>query len=120
MNKFIFNIGIFPFVMSVVTTIFLRPDWPRVVYRWLTGDPNPQRFDHIEAKAVQKKTDVPPRQQRRGLNGRQKVILLLLGVFCAFQTLWPLRHHLYSGQVVWNEEGHMCSWRMKVRYFPFD
>jgi hypothetical protein len=32
-----------------------------------------------------------------------------------FQTLFPLRHWLYPGDVAWTEEGHEFSWRMKLR-----
>jgi hypothetical protein len=31
------------------------------------------------------------------------------------QVLFPLRHFYYPGDVVWNEEGHRYSWRMKLR-----
>ena len=40
---------------------------------------------------------------------------VLLVLFCAWQLLFPLRHHLYPGPVTWTEEGHKYSWRMKLR-----
>jgi len=36
-------------------------------------------------------------------------------LFFAHQILFPLRHHLYPGNVAWNELGHRYSWRMKLR-----
>ena len=39
----------------------------------------------------------------------------LLGIYCLWQLLMPLRHHLYPGDVAWTEEGHKWSWRMKLR-----
>ena len=34
---------------------------------------------------------------------------------CLLQIAIPMRHWLYAGDVVWNEDGHMYSWRMKLR-----
>ena len=54
----------------------------------------------------------PPRRRvglTRGLTAG------LLGLFCLWQLLMPLRHHLYPGDVAWTEEGHKWSWRMKLR-----
>jgi vitamin K-dependent gamma-carboxylase len=106
MNKIIFNIGIFPWVMSCVTTIFFRPDWPRVVYRTLTLQSNARRVDA---------GDSVPFNRRAALSLSQKLVLVLLGSFLFWQTATPLRHHFYGGQVEWDEEGHLCSWRMKLR-----
>ena len=39
----------------------------------------------------------------------------VLALFCLWQLLMPLRHHLYPGDVAWTEEGHKWSWRMKLR-----
>jgi hypothetical protein len=36
-------------------------------------------------------------------------------VYCAFHIAWPLRHHLYPGNVNWTERGHYFSWRMMLR-----
>eukprot|EP01108_Squamamoeba_japonica_P006655 TRINITY_DN5433_c0_g1_i1.p1 TRINITY_DN5433_c0_g1~~TRINITY_DN5433_c0_g1_i1.p1 ORF type:complete len:570 (-),score=250.60 TRINITY_DN5433_c0_g1_i1:38-1702(-) len=108
MNKLIFNIGIFPYVMSTVTTIFFRSDWPRVVYRFVfTRDPAPARPASPDETRRLART-VP-------LSLGQKATLALLSLFLLQQTATPLRHNLYQGDVVWNEEGHLGSWRMKLR-----
>ena len=49
------------------------------------------------------------------LSGAQRLTVALLGLYMAFQLLFPLRHHLYPSNVAWSEEGHMFSWRMKLR-----
>jgi len=36
-------------------------------------------------------------------------------LFCVIQLIFPLRHHLYSSEVAWSEEGHRYSWRMMLR-----
>ena len=38
-----------------------------------------------------------------------------VAVCVAIQTLAPLRHFLYPGNVSWTEEGHGFSWHMKLR-----
>lgn len=105
LNKFIFNIGIFPWVMTCVTTIFFRPDWPRVVWRLLTRQADATRAD----------TETVRCDRRAPLSWPRRLVLLLLGAFLLWQAAMPLRHHFYAGQVEWNEEGHLFSWRMKLR-----
>ena len=40
MNARLFNIGIFPWTMIAITTVFFNPDWPRRLYHNLrNGDP---------------------------------------------------------------------------------
>ena len=52
-------------------------------------------------------------RSRFGLTKSLSAALLL--IFCLWQLLMPLRHHLYPGDVAWTEEGHKWSWRMKLR-----
>lgn len=35
-------------------------------------------------------------------------------LWLAFQSLFPLRHYLYEGDVAWTREGHAFAWRMKL------
>jgi len=51
----------------------------------------------------------------RPLTVAQIIWLSILVVFVAHQIVVPLRHHLYPGDVAWNEYGHRFSWRMKLR-----
>jgi vitamin K-dependent gamma-carboxylase len=48
----------------------------------------------------------------------KKVTLVVLAAFIALQSLMPLRHFLYAGDVLWTEEGHRFSWRMMLRSKP--
>jgi hypothetical protein len=41
--------------------------------------------------------------------------LAFLSIYLGVQTLLPLRHWLYPGNVNWTEEGHLFSWHMKLR-----
>lgn len=92
-NSFLFNIGVFPFLMIASATLFDDPDWPRKFW----------------GKAT------PPLPGLSTSRGRQATILALLGFYFSLQALIPLRHWLYPGKVSWTEEGHFFSWHMKLR-----
>ena len=95
MNATIFTIGIFPWFMMAATLLFFDPDWPRG-----------RIFRSIQA---------PGRPYGPASPRMQRVALALLGVYAAFQLTFPLRHHLYPGDVNWTEEGHRFSWHMILR-----
>ena len=86
LNAMLFRIGIFPYLMVALTTVFFGPTWCRLV--------NAERL---------------PARPMRGW------VLPLVGVWVLVQLVVPLRHHFMDGQVAWNEEGHQFSWRMKTR-----
>lgn len=93
-NSRLFDIGIFPWFMIVASTLFFPPDWPR---RFLAGSLPSFR---------------PAGPSRRGTLAR--LTTLLLCVYVLFQLLFPLRHWLYPGNVLWNEEGLRFAWYMKA------
>jgi hypothetical protein len=93
MNAKLFSIGIFPWLMLAVSTVFFDPGWPRKVFAFIDRTPG-------ETPAV-----FPAR----------RLVLALGGAYLALQLALPLRHHLYPGPVAWTEEGHRFSWRMKLR-----
>lgn len=45
----------------------------------------------------------------------KQVVLVLLTTWALIQMVVPLRHFFIPGKVDWTEEGHMFSWRMKLR-----
>tara|TARA_Y100000588_G_C13931206_1_gene785865 strand:+ start:96 stop:698 length:603 start_codon:yes stop_codon:yes gene_type:complete len=40
--------------------------------------------------------------------------IVIVSLFLAFQILFPLRHHLYPGEILWKEEGYRFSWRVML------
>lgn len=95
MNATLFDIGIFPWLMIGASTIFLPPDWPR---RFLQVPVNlsaiagsPSRLRH------------------------QRYVFATLGLYLAFQLLFPFRQFLYPGDPSWTDEGQQFSWRMMIR-----
>ena len=92
MNKVLFGIGVFPVLASSLTLLFLPPTWPRRLFNWPhPGDTQPL-FSRLRTPA-----------------------LLALTAYLIVQTLLPVRHFLYPGNVSWTEEGHRFAWHMKLR-----
>jgi hypothetical protein len=85
-NAVLFHIGIFPFLMVAMTTVFLAPAWCR----------------RGQAEAL---------KSRPLARWVLPVSLLWMG----FHLAVPLRHWFIPGDVAWTEEGHRFSWRMKTR-----
>ncbi len=88
MTHVLFDIGIFPFLMTINATLFFSPDWP----------------SRAKAVATSSAPALPPRWAWAPLLA-----------FVAFQALFPLRHRLYGGDVLWHEQGMRWSWKVMVR-----
>ncbi|MEM1158760.1 MAG: HTTM domain-containing protein [Verrucomicrobiota bacterium] len=93
-NHFMWNIGIFPFMGIAATTIFFSYDWPR-------------RFIRLPKYSLSRKFTTAA--------SLRPVASAVFALYCIVQLLVPFRHWLYPGPVVWTEEGHKFSWRMKLR-----
>jgi vitamin K-dependent gamma-carboxylase len=95
-NLWLFNIGVFPWLMVAGTTLFFDSNWPRKML-WAS--------------------QIPPIEPAypKTLNVSQKLGLTCLGVYICLQIFMPLRHFLYPGNVAWTEQGHLFSWHMKLR-----
>lgn len=85
----LFDIGIFPFIMTLAATVFFEPSWPA-------------RFGLV---------------LRRSATWRplSKPIVALLCGYVAFQALFPLRSHLIGDDVLWDEQGMRWSWKVMLR-----
>jgi vitamin K-dependent gamma-carboxylase len=92
LNAFMFDIGVFPWLMIGATTVFFAPDWPRR----LLGAPANRALGPQPA---------PVPAWTFGL----------LLAYAALQVLVPLRVWLYPGNALWTEEGVPFSWRMMLR-----
>lgn len=90
MTARLFQIGMFPWVMMVLTLVFFDPSWPRriVPARWLDG---------------RSRARVIPRW----------AVGLVIG-WATLQAVVPLRSHLFPGNVLWTEDGYRFSWRVML------
>ena len=95
MNKWLFSIGVFPYMMIATTILFVDPGWPRRFLRQI------------------------PLEIPTGWTGKKMPqhgwVFGFVGLYLLIQLFLPLRHWLYPGQVSWNEEGHRFAWHMKLR-----
>jgi hypothetical protein len=92
----LFNIGIFPFVMTLAATLFFAPDWPRRLW----------------ARMARRPATAPAPAPTRAPG---RLGLALVAGYAAVQVLVPLRHHLYPGDVLWAEEGMRFAWKVMLR-----
>lgn len=92
----LFNIGVFPWLMMALTTIYFAPDWPR----------------HLRFRSV---ADVP---QVLAVASSAKPLgtwpRVALGAYLAWQCAMPWRLLAYDGNVLWNEQGIRYSWRVML------
>lgn len=91
----LFQIGVFPLVMIGATLIFFSENWHRRLWSLF-------RFP-IAASSD------------RTFSARAKQwVAVTLGVYCAFQLLFPWRFVLYPGNMFWTEEGYRFGWRVML------
>ncbi|MCA9546040.1 MAG: HTTM domain-containing protein, partial [Myxococcales bacterium] len=88
----LFDIGMFPFIMSAAAPIFFAPDWPRRLLR-----------------------RPPVTTPRRTLPAPARWIPWATALWLTFQALWPLRSHLLDGDVLWDDRGMRFAWKVMVR-----
>jgi vitamin K-dependent gamma-carboxylase len=108
-NWYLFNIGIFPWMMMWASLLFFSPSWPRDLLR---------RASRLLPRRMLSMTETPlpePLAVRRSPGRAEVVVIGVLALHVLFQALFPFRHLLYPGDVAWTEEGHRFAWRMKLR-----
>lgn len=103
-NAFIFDIGVFPWAMILLSTIYFEPDWPRRL--GLIPPPRHEAAAQSAKKAVSE-AQVAPLPWR--------ICRWLLAAWVLWQVLMPFRGLFYPGNIDWTEETHRYSWRMKIR-----
>lgn len=93
-NSFMFNIGIFPWLMLGITPIFFPASWLRSVLL-------------IAEKPYRAATEL--------IKMPGRALAVLIALYFALQLFLPLRHFWFSGSSVWTDEGAWFSWQMMLR-----
>jgi vitamin K-dependent gamma-carboxylase len=107
LTGYLFNIGMFPLIMTSSALVFFSPSWPRVALRRL-------RLGRIaDGGGGGDGEIVSARGVRPELPGR--IAAALIGLHVAVQLALPLRHLVYPGPVLWNEDGMRFAWHVLVR-----
>ena len=93
----LFPIGVFPWVMIAVSTVFFAPDWPRTAAPPRLGA-TPGTARAVSSEHGHADTRVPK--------------LLVIGgvVWITLQVLVPLRHWVVPGDYRWTNEGYRFAW----------
>nr|WP_256534143.1 HTTM domain-containing protein [Lewinella sp. JB7] len=106
-NHLIFNIGIFPYLSLVLTSMFFAPDWPLRFVGWLS-----ERSRIIARWREGWRARIGTRAPATiGWHPRPAALIFLV----ALHVFLPLRSYLFGSDVNWSEEGHRYSWRMMLR-----
>ncbi|MBC6409140.1 MAG: HTTM domain-containing protein [Ekhidna sp.] len=90
-NSAVFHIGIFPYLMILLTVFFYPPETVRNIF-------------------FKKKPKIYPIQRKLSLDWT-----FVLALYFLVHLTFPLRHHFFKGQPSWTEEGHRLAWRMMLR-----
>lgn len=94
----LFQLGMFPWIMSGLAIIFFDPSWPRALLERL-------RFLSPSRPSPLSETDSKP-LPCWGLG--------LALAYIVVQLLTPLRHWLYPGDVLWTEQGFRFAWNVML------
>ncbi len=104
MTFFLFQIGMFPFIMIISTLIFFSENVHQQIlekFRRITG------LFKFSVKTVTDKTYTFDPLTKRAL-------MMLLIVHFTLQALIPFRYLLYPGKLFWTEQGYRFSWRVML------
>ncbi|MFM7058887.1 MAG: HTTM domain-containing protein, partial [Planctomycetota bacterium] len=102
-NAWLFPIHIFPWFMIALSAVFLPADWPMVVLRRVRGE---RSGDLLPSEVPGVSTAAVP---------TTRLAAVLIGLYCVFHCLWPLRGLVYGDVTGWTERGHYFAWRMMLR-----
>lgn len=91
----LFNIGMFPYIMTFITLIFFSSEFHRSIINLI----NPKVINTTYGYRMPK---------------TNRLIGLIMTVFVLFQLIWPLRSLQYPGNLFWHEQGYRFSWRVML------
>lgn len=117
LTRVLFDIGMFPIIMSLSALVFFPASWPRDLARRLRPRRPGALNEPREATHATHATHAGETSEASAARAprRHRLAIVLGALYCAAQVLLPLRCHLYGGNVLWHEQGMRFSWRVMVR-----
>jgi vitamin K-dependent gamma-carboxylase len=103
----LFPIGMFPVIMVTAALVFFDPAWPRRMGQRLRA--------LVRRKAGTASPVALPEPVAARPGWKARVMLGAAVAYGIFQVGFPLRTHLYGGNVLWHEQGMRFSWRVMAR-----
>ncbi len=100
LNLLIFQIGVFPFLSVILSSLFFNTDYPRKILNYF------KKYNYSGYTALPGNSFSPL---------SKKIITFCILIFIIYNITMPLRHHLYPNHVAWTEDGHRYAWRMMLR-----
>jgi vitamin K-dependent gamma-carboxylase len=99
-NAAVFDIGVFPWLMGLLTVIFFPPKLLQRLLRLESAVPGEQ---------------LPVESTAPGTRTLRPFGAIVLGIYVLLQLILPLRHFAYPGPANWTEQGHYFAWHMMLR-----
>lgn len=93
-----FNIGMFPFIMMTITTIFFRESFHLKILSFFKKMVSYHNTSNHDLKVY----------------SNSKIVVLVAILFFTIQMLLPFRYLAYPGKLFWTEQGYRFSWRVML------
>lgn len=87
---FLFHIGVFPWLMIILATVFFDPDW----------------LENILLKDKKHINNIPVHIS--------KIFFYFSIIFLIIQIILPIRHYFYEGDYLWTEKGFRFAWHVMI------
>ncbi|MDF2447643.1 MAG: deoxyribonuclease HsdR [Bacteroidota bacterium] len=100
-TSLLFNIGMFPYIMIALTTIFFTENFHLKIIGWLRLRTGKKELSEIKVLYVPEKLRLAP-------------LTCLFVIHFTIQVLMPFRYLLYGGNLYWTEQGYRFSWRVML------
>jgi len=97
-----FPIGMFPWIMILVTLLFFPPEFHQNSINLIQSKLKPKKAPQIIVNSLL-------------LHGsKKKVLLSFFLLYVSFQILFPFRYLCYPEKLFWKEQGYRFSWRVML------
>ncbi len=108
MTYFLFQIGMFPFIMILCTLIFFSADFHKKMISYISGLREFLPFTFSKPSSPHSNKEFQLSKSSSG------IISGILIIHFVLQLLLPLRFALYPGKLFWTEQGYRFSWRVML------